>query len=72
MKFSRNKVTANIKYLLDKCGGGTPVIPELRRQNQEDLKFEVSLGYISKTLPQKTQNKQTNKQTNKNPQELFY
>jgi hypothetical protein len=33
----------------------TPVIPAVGRLQQEDLEFEGSLGYISKTLSQKNQ-----------------
>jgi hypothetical protein len=29
------------------------IIPELKRHRQKDCKFQVSLGYISRTLSQK-------------------
>jgi hypothetical protein len=36
-----------------------PVNPELRRQRQEDFKFEAILSYTSRSCPKKKKNKVT-------------
>jgi hypothetical protein len=50
-----------------------PVIPGLGRRQQENLKFEVTLGYVASSRPAcsiqdpVSKTKQTNKKTKKEP-----